>query len=151
MDSFSQLAHMWLYLPQGVVSLQTSLSLLQVGPIPIIRVSRDLAQYESKTTSFFSVAIFRVCNIFIFLYSYFYPEYLCFRYGASSRLLLQKKFFRTDKLVSVATSIFTSRRLDLVSEAIVGFSKRQLSSLVKPSRLHGAHQALIRDLILLTT
>lgn len=71
-------------------------------------------------------------------------------HGASSRLLLQE-FFKTDQLVSVATSIFTSRRLDLVSKALVGFCEKYLSSLVQPSRLHGACQALIRDLILLTT
>lgn len=72
-------------------------------------------------------------------------------HSASSRLLLQKMFFKTGKLVSVATSIFTSRRLDLVSKAIAGFSEKHLSSLVQPSRLHSACQALVRDLILLTT
>lgn len=35
-------------------------------------------------------------------------------HGASARLLLQKTLFRTGKLVSVPTSIFTSMRLDLV-------------------------------------
>lgn len=78
--TLSHNSHTCDYLPQGMVPLQSPLSVLQVGPIPLIRISRDLAQYESKTTLFFSVAIFHVCNVFIFLYSYFYPEYLCFRY-----------------------------------------------------------------------